>query len=116
MTTGSEILIRIHIGSFQVQWHSQIAGQVEHERFADVQVSGQGPFKLWKHTHSFAADAEGTRVTDRVEYEMRFGILGTIADVVTGRLMIAAMFSAREPAFGACLESGNCAGAKIELS
>lgn len=116
VTTGSKVLMRMHIGPVSVQWNSQIVGQVDGEGFTDVQITGQGPFRIWKHTHSFAAVAEGTRVTDHVEYEMRFGFLGKLADVLAGRLMIAAMFSARKRATRAYLESGNRAGVKIEQS
>ncbi len=38
-----------------------------------------GPFKRWVHTHRFYADDEGTRIQDRVEYELPFGELGRFA-------------------------------------
>ncbi|HEX5270708.1 MAG TPA: SRPBCC family protein [Gemmataceae bacterium] len=45
--------------------------------FADTQV--EGPFRRWVHTHRFEAVPEGTRVTDRVEYEPPGGLLGLVA-------------------------------------
>jgi ligand-binding SRPBCC domain-containing protein len=45
--------------------------------FTDVQV--EGPFRKWVHTHVFEAVPEGTRVTDRIEYEAPGGLLGLVA-------------------------------------
>ncbi len=45
--------------------------------FADTQV--EGPFRKWVHTHRFEAVPEGTRVSDRVEYEPPGGLLGLVA-------------------------------------
>ena len=38
-----------------------------------------GPFSHWQHTHSFYAENGGTRVRDRVEYELPLGELGRLA-------------------------------------
>ncbi|GAA1153378.1 hypothetical protein GCM10009583_24310 [Ornithinicoccus hortensis] len=43
-------------------------------RFVDEQVSG--PFRRWWHEHRFSATAEGTRMTDIVEFESPAGPLG----------------------------------------
>ena len=42
--------------------------------FIDAQVSG--PFRRWVHRHEFAAvDAETTRLTDRISYDLPGGVL-----------------------------------------
>jgi ligand-binding SRPBCC domain-containing protein len=46
--------------------------------FRDVQK--QGPFRKWVHTHSFEATPEGTRVTDRIEFEPPGGLLGLVVN------------------------------------
>ena len=38
----------------------------------------QGPFRQWKHTHRFAALAEGTQVQDTIEFEPPGGLLGLL--------------------------------------
>lgn len=51
--------------------------------FTDEQV--EGPFRRWKHTHSFEAlPAGGTRTTDRIEFEPPGGALGFL---VTARFI-----------------------------
>ena len=42
--------------------------------FADEQV--RGPFRSWRHRHEIAPCAEGARLTDAIELEPPFGILG----------------------------------------
>jgi ligand-binding SRPBCC domain-containing protein len=101
---GSKIAMRMHAGPVSVQWNSLIVGHLEFERFTDEQINGEGPFKVWNHTHSFAAVQDGTRVTDHVEYEMPFGVFGKVAHTLGGRFMIMEMFNARMRATKACLE------------
>ena len=42
--------------------------------FADEQV--RGPFRSWRHRHEIAPCAEGARLTDAIELEPPFGIIG----------------------------------------
>lgn len=42
--------------------------------FRDVMETG--PFAEWEHTHEFAADGDGTRLVDRIEYRLPGGPLG----------------------------------------
>jgi len=45
-------------------------------RFVDEQR--EGPFRHWVHRHHFEAVADGTRVTDRIDYEPPGGALGLL--------------------------------------
>ena len=45
--------------------------------FTDVQA--KGPYRLWRHEHSFEDLGDRTLMRDRVQYELPFGILGSIA-------------------------------------
>ena len=48
-------------------------------RFVDEQQ--RGPFRRWWHEHTFTALADGqTQMTDVVEFESPFGLLGSVAD------------------------------------
>lgn len=55
-------------------WTSHIT---HHERGDDRaefrDVMADGPFRRWRHTHRFVAVPAGTRLTDRVEYQLRLG-------------------------------------------
>lgn len=51
--------------------------------FADEQV--KGPYKYWRHVHTFEEVEGGTLMRDRVQYELPFGILGSL----THRIVIA---------------------------
>jgi ligand-binding SRPBCC domain-containing protein len=42
-------------------------------------VQARGPYKSWRHTHTFRETADGIEMVDRVEYELPFGILGRLA-------------------------------------
>ena len=44
--------------------------------FTDVQA--RGPYRLWRHEHSFEDLGDRTLMRDRVQYELPFGILGSI--------------------------------------
>lgn len=62
----------------------------EHEypsRFVDVQQ--RGPFRRWRHQHSFQAlEAGQTRMTDDVEFQSPLGLLGRAVDrLVLGRYL-----------------------------
>jgi ligand-binding SRPBCC domain-containing protein len=45
--------------------------------FADELV--RGPFARWRHRHEIAAEGDGARLTDSIEVEAPFGILGRLA-------------------------------------
>jgi ligand-binding SRPBCC domain-containing protein len=46
-------------------------------QFVDVMV--RGPFHKWEHTHAFARNDGGARVTDHLDYEPPTGLLGLVA-------------------------------------
>ncbi len=59
----------------RLSWRTKIMEVIPQRSFVDMQE--KGPYKLWKHRHEFFAEDGGVRMTDRVEYELPFGILGT---------------------------------------
>ena len=65
-----------------------------------------GPFGAWSHTHSFAAEADGTRVNDRVEYEPPFGLIGKLIDPIVVRPSLAFLFNYRAKKTRELLEQG----------
>jgi hypothetical protein len=62
-------------------------------RFSDVQL--RGPYRTWNHLHEFEAVAGGTRMRDRVEYEIPLGPLGEIARSVFVTRQVESIFDFR---------------------
>lgn len=67
----------------RIRWVTLITNYEPPSLFADVQE--KGPYKYWRHEHRFEDAGDGTLMTDRVQYELPFGILGA----VTHRLIVA---------------------------
>ena len=80
---GSEIVTSFRAGFLPLRqrWIARITEFEWNHHFADIQV--QGPFRSWLHRHELAHEAKGrimgTRVCDRIEYEMGYGMLGDFA-------------------------------------
>lgn len=60
-----------------MKWKTRITSVAYHKHFTDFQE--KGPYKLWNHHHEFIPNENGILVKDRVDYELPFGSLGTIA-------------------------------------
>ncbi|MCO5264903.1 MAG: SRPBCC family protein [Lentimicrobium sp.] len=59
-----------------LEWVTEIT-QVENESyFVDNQI--KGPFKLWHHQHIFKQTETGVEMTDIVNYELPFGLIGEL--------------------------------------
>lgn len=65
-----------------LRWVTEIRHIREREYFVDEQRLG--PYRLWYHEHHFEAVPGGTKMTDRVTYEIGWGPLGWLA----GRLWV----------------------------
>ncbi len=55
-------------GSDPIEWHARHTAYERDRLFVDEQT--RGPFARWVHRHEFAAEGRGTRLTDRVDYEL----------------------------------------------
>lgn len=68
----------------RIHSEAQIVGFGLNESFADVQT--RGPFRSWHHRHEFATEDRGgipgTRVRDRIEYEVGLEPLGSIVNAL----------------------------------
>jgi len=60
-----------------VFWETEIIKVTNQHQFIDIQL--KGPFKSWKHTHTFTAKDNGVLMHDLIDYEMPFGFIGEIA-------------------------------------
>jgi len=98
---GSTIVTSFRVFPFppvRAQWIARITEFEWNHYFADVQ--DKGPFKSWHHRHEFRAETRdgvaGTRVRDRIEYEVGFGSLGTIANAIFVRPQMQSTFAQRQ--------------------
>ncbi|MFL6244998.1 MAG: SRPBCC family protein [Thermoanaerobaculia bacterium] len=74
---GSRVIEEIRIAPFI--WIRAEAVHTVHEPpflFEDEMVSG--PFRRWRHRHAIAAEGDGARLTDSIEFEPPFGFLGRV--------------------------------------
>jgi ligand-binding SRPBCC domain-containing protein len=75
---GEQVTWRARHFGFTFHMTSLITEMERPRRFVDEQVAG--PFRYWRHVHTFDAEADGTRMLDRIDYEAPFGPLGHAAN------------------------------------
>jgi hypothetical protein len=68
---GGEVWIRQRFNGLWFRWHNRHSGYVENRAFVDEAV--RGPFPVWRHTHAFTAEGDGTVLADRIEYAFPLG-------------------------------------------
>ena len=80
------------------RWVARITEFEWNRYFADVQ--DHGPFKNWHHRHEFASAARegvgGTLVRDVIEYEVGFGLAGTLANALFVHRQMKSTFAQRQ--------------------
>lgn len=96
MRAGTLIDYRIRICGVPMAWRTRIDSFEPPHRFSDSQI--RGPYKLWLHTHTFEETPEGTRMTDRVEYQLRLGPIGWMANAIFVRRQLEYIFDFRRQA------------------
>lgn len=97
----SRIDYRLSLFGVPFHWRTRIAAWQPGVRFVDVQE--RGPYALWHHTHIFADEGHGTRVSDRVEYRLPLGALGEVAHPIMVRRTLARIFDHRQERVAALL-------------
>jgi ligand-binding SRPBCC domain-containing protein len=96
MRVGTRIDYRLSLFGLPFRWRTRIAEWHPGRGFVDEQA--QGPYALWRHTHTFEARAGATRVVDRVEYALPLGPLGDLAHALFVRRTLQAIFDYRHQA------------------
>ncbi len=66
MRAGATIDYRLRLRAFPIRWRTEITAWEPHARFVDEQV--RGPYRIWRHEHTFEPEAGGVRCRDRVDY------------------------------------------------
>jgi NADH dehydrogenase len=94
MRAGLEIEHRIRpLLGLPMTWRSRIERFDPPHSFVDVQASG--PYRHWRHRHTFTAVAGGTRIDDEVDYELPLGPLGSVAHGLAVREQLRDIFRHR---------------------
>lgn len=76
-----------------MKWKTRITSVAYHKHFTDYQE--KGPYKLWNHHHEFIPNDNGILMKDRVDYELPFGSLGTIAHALLVKSKLNKIFDYR---------------------
>jgi ligand-binding SRPBCC domain-containing protein len=101
MNAGALIDYKLKLHGLPVRWRTLIERWNPPYEFVDVQL--KGPYKRWHHTHRFTPEArtidgeriDGTSISDVVEYQLPFGLLGTIVESLWVRRDINGIFAYR---------------------
>ena len=108
MRQGATIAYRLHVRGVPLRWLTEIEIWRPPYEFVDVQV--KGPYKLWRHTHSFVECDGGTRIVDIVRYALPFGLLGRWAHRLRVGRDLADIFDYREQRVRVVLSGVSCKG------
>lgn len=66
MSAGTLIDYRLKLHGIPIRWQTEIIEWNPPHGFVDVQR--RGPYRLWRHMHTFSETADGILVNDFVEY------------------------------------------------
>lgn len=73
MVVGTRIDYKLKLRGIPVRWQSEITEWDPPHAFADEQR--RGPYRIWRHKHTFDETADGIVVGDSVEYAVWGGAL-----------------------------------------
>jgi hypothetical protein len=104
MRTGALIEYQIDWRVVPIRWITEIVEWSPPYRFVDVQVCG--PYKLWHHTHTFAAVDGGTLIADVVRYALPLGPIGALAHKLAVRRDVERVFDYRAEQVAALFGGG----------
>jgi ligand-binding SRPBCC domain-containing protein len=103
MREGTRIDYSLSLWGLPLRWRTKITSWQPDVRFIDEQESG--PYALWRHLHAFDTFASGTRMRDRVDYQLPMCPLGSIAHTLLVRRSLHAIFDYRRRAIASRFEA-----------
>jgi ligand-binding SRPBCC domain-containing protein len=101
MRKGARIDYTIRWLGVRMNWQTLITDYQSGKSFVDEQL--RGPYKLWRHRHDFRSVDGASVISDRVEYELPFGILGRIAHRILVGRQLKRIFAYRQRAIARIL-------------
>ena len=90
---GTLLDYRLKWHGFPIRWRTRILEWNPPHSFVDLQL--KGPYRLWRHTHTFHAGNGGTRMVDTVDYALPLGLLGELAHTLKVRKDVEGIFEYR---------------------
>jgi hypothetical protein len=109
---GTIIDYRLSLMGIPFGWRTRIEVFEAELRFVDFQL--KGPYRRWHHLHEFEEVAGGTKMTDRVEYELPFGPLGDLARALFVKRTLDSIFDYREKTIATLLGSDPSSFSKVD--
>jgi ligand-binding SRPBCC domain-containing protein len=94
MKKGAVITYRLRWMGIPLSWKTVITEYEPPFLFVDEQA--EGPYRLWRHRHTFRPGVEGTEVSDQVDYALPFGWLGRIVHWLIVRNQLERIFTFRQ--------------------
>jgi ligand-binding SRPBCC domain-containing protein len=94
MKKGTLIDYRIKLEGIPFRWRTLISDWQEGKSFTDEQI--KGPYRVWKHTHSFVAKGDYTEMTDEILYLAPGWFLEPIIHKLFVKKRVEAIFEFRE--------------------
>ncbi len=73
MSPGALIDYKLRLRGIPIRWRTRIEDWEPPHRFVDLQI--RGPYRLWRHEHTFVESDGGTLVGDCVNYNVPGGRL-----------------------------------------
>ncbi len=102
MAAGTLLEYKLSLFGVTFRWKTLIEEWSPEDSFVDLQL--EGPYRLWRHTHSFEPVARGrTLMRDRVEYLIPLGYLGRISHALFVSRMLKEIFDYRARAIDGLL-------------
>ncbi len=94
MKQGAQFDYVIRWLGLPMKWRSLITRYEPPFLFVDEQLIG--PYKTWRHRHSFSETSNGVIVSDHLEYTLPLGPLGAVAQMVMVKRQLEEVFRYRQ--------------------
>ena len=79
--------------NISIYWKTEITEVKPKHFFIDNQI--KGPYKLWKHKHTFEELDNKVKMTDHVTYTLPMGLIGSFAHILYVKQTLADIFDYR---------------------
>ncbi len=97
MKQGALIDYRLRMFGIPFGWRTRIEAYEPERRFIDTQI--RGPYTKWWHVHEFEeTPSGGTRMLDRVDYQLPLGLIGNLTHALLTKHQLRAIFDYRRAA------------------
>ena len=107
MYEGQIIKYKVNvIPMIRVPWTTEIRQVTPYVSFVDEQRSG--PYRKWRHVHSFNIISSGIEMTDEIEYKLPFGIIGQFVHWLFVKRQLNAIFDYRHRVLQSKFGSKSC--------